>query len=107
MASYILSKNPLIVLSCLNLSTDKYIDILIHAETNQRQDVDLTILRQPPMRATSILYPIDVEEEEQIQLKQLKDAKKRLYDMKEGEGITFEQLLLNLSVSEETYLLSH
>ena len=62
---------------------------------------------QPPMRATTILYPIDVEEEEQIQLKQLKDAKKRLYGMKEGEGITFEQLLLNLSVSEETYLLSH
>ena len=59
------------------------------------------------MRATTILYPIDVEEEEQIQLKQLKDAKKRLYGMKEGEGITFEQLLLNLSVSEETYLLSH
>ena len=107
MTSYILSKNPLIVLSCLNLSTDKYIDILIHAETNQRQNVDLTILSQPPMRATTILYPIDVEEEKQIQLKQLKDAKKRLYDMKEGEGITFEQLLLNLSVSEETYLLSH
>ena len=59
------------------------------------------------MRATTILYPIDVEEEEQIQLKQLKDAKKQLYGMKEGEGITFEQLLLNLSVSEETYLLSH
>ena len=59
------------------------------------------------MRATTILYPIDVEEEKQIQLKQLKDAKKRLYDMKEGGGITFEQLLLNLRVSEETYLLSH
>ena len=59
------------------------------------------------MRATTILYPIDVEEEEQIQLTQLKDPKKRVYDMKEGEGITFEQLPLNLSVSEETYLLSH
>ena len=59
------------------------------------------------MRATTILYPIDVKEEEQIQLKQLKVAKKRLYDMKEGEGIPFEQLLLNLSVSEKTFLLSH
>ena len=32
---------------------------------------------QAPMRATTILYPIDVEEEEQTQLKQLKDAKKQ------------------------------
>ena len=32
-----------IILSCLNLSTDKYIDIFVHAESNQRQNVDLTI----------------------------------------------------------------
>ena len=57
-----------------------------------------------------ILYPIDVEEEEQPQLKQLKETwksiKERLNDMKEGEDIVFEQLLLNLYVSEETYLLA-
>ena len=50
-----------------------------------------------------ILYPIDVEEEEQPQLKQLKETwksiKERLNDMKEGEDIVFEQLLLNLYVS--------
>ena len=62
--------------------------------------------RQSPMRATTILYPIDVEEEEQTQLKQLKDAKKQLNDRKEGEDITFEQLLLNLNASEETHLLA-
>ena len=65
---------------------------------------------QPPMRATTILYPISVEEEEHAQLKQLKETwksiKKQLNDMKEGEDITFEQLLLNLNVSEETYLLA-
>ena len=57
-----------------------------------------------------ILYPIDVEEEEQTQLKQLKETwksiKERLNDMKEGEDIVFEQLLLNLYVSVETYLLA-
>ena len=58
------------------------------------------------MRATTILYPIDVEEEDQTQLKQLKDAKKQLNDMKEGEDITFEQLLLNLNLSEETHLVA-
>ena len=45
-----------------------------------------------------ILYPIDVEEEEQTQLKQLKETwksiKERLNDMKKGEDIVFEQLLL-------------
>ena len=61
---------------------------------------------QPLMRATTILYPIDVEEEDQTQLKQLKDAKKQLNDMKEGEDITFEQLLLNLNLSEETHLVA-
>ena len=57
-----------------------------------------------------ILYPIDVEEEEQPQPKQLKETwksiKERLDDMKEGEDIVFEQLLLNLYVSVETYLLA-
>ena len=32
--------------------------------------------------------------------------KKQLNDIKEGEDITFEQLLLNLNVSEETYLVA-
>ena len=58
------------------------------------------------MRATTILFPIDVEEEDQTQLKPFKDAKKQLNDMKEGEDITFQQLLLNLNLSEETYLLA-
>lgn len=62
---------------------------------------------QPPMGETTILYPIDVEEDDQTQLEQLKHAKKQVNDMKKEEDITFEQLLLNLNVSEEIYLLSH
>ena len=65
---------------------------------------------QPPMKATTILYPIDVDEEAHNQLKQLKEIwkkiKKQLNDMKEGEDITVDKLLLNLNVSEETYLLA-
>lgn len=65
---------------------------------------------QPPMKATAILYPIDEDEKAPNKLKQLKETwkniKKKLNDMKEGEEITFDQLLLNLNVSEETYLLA-
>lgn len=54
------------------------------------------------MEATEILYPIDVDEKAHNQLKQLKETwkniKKKLNDMKEGEDITFDQLLLNLNV---------
>ena len=44
------------------------------------------------------------------QLKQLKETcknlKKQLDPMKEGEAITVDELLLNLNVSKETYLLA-
>ena len=54
------------------------------------------------MKATTILYPIDVDEEAHNLLKQLKEiwknTKKRLNDMKEGEDFTVDQLLLNLNV---------
>ena len=62
------------------------------------------------MEATAILYPIDLDEKAHNQLKQLKETckniKKKLNDMKEGEDITFDQLLLNVNVSHETYLLA-
>ena len=61
------------------------------------------------MEATAILYQLDVDEKAYNQLKQCqetwKNIKKKLNDMKKGEDITFDQLLLNLNVSEETYLL--
>ena len=61
------------------------------------------------MEATAILYQLDVDEKAYNQLKQRqetwKNIKKKLNDMKKGEDITFDQLPLNLNVSEETYLL--
>ena len=64
---------------------------------------------QPPMRQTKILYPLDTEipqSKVKIHKDTWKSIKKHLDDMKEGEDITFDQLLLDLSVTEENYLLA-
>ncbi|KXJ08992.1 hypothetical protein AC249_AIPGENE17524 [Exaiptasia diaphana] len=62
---------------------------------------------QPPLRETMIIYPLDNETPDS-EIKMHKDnwktIKKYLDDMIEGEDISFEQLLLNLNVSEEDYL---
>ena len=62
---------------------------------------------QPPMRSTQILYPLDVED---YQFKEHKNVwrfvKKHLNYMKEGEDITFDQLLVNLKLTEQNYLLA-
>ena len=63
---------------------------------------------QPPMRATEILYLLgDIP---QNKIKQYKDTwktiNKQLNDMKEGESITFEQLLVKLKVTENEYRLA-
>ena len=59
------------------------------------------------MRSTRILYPLDIEDDE---FEQHKDAwkliKKHLNDMKEGQDITFHQLMLNLKMTEQKYLLA-
>lgn len=64
---------------------------------------------QPPMRETKILYPLDTDMP-QTEVKMHKDTwksiKKHLDDMREGEDITFEQLLLELKMTEENYLLA-
>ena len=64
---------------------------------------------QPPMRQTKILYPLDTEipqSKVKIHKDTWKSIKKHLDDMNEGEDITFDQLLLDLSVTEENYLLA-
>ena len=64
---------------------------------------------QPPMRATEILYPLEADMP-QNKIKQHKDTwkiiNKQLNDMKEGEPITFEQLLVKLKVTENEYRLA-
>ena len=64
---------------------------------------------QPPIRSTKILYPLDdnVSEKDIRKLKvSWKNIKQQLNDMKEGENITFDQLLADLNVSENEYLLA-
>ena len=64
---------------------------------------------QPPLKQTMILYPLD-NETPHNHLQMHKDnwtcIKKYLDDMIEGEDITFDQLLYNLNVTEENYLLA-
>ena len=63
---------------------------------------------QPPMRSTQILHPLENVSEADVKiLKDLwKDIKKELNDLKEGVDITFDQLMENLGVSEERYILA-
>ena len=64
---------------------------------------------QPPMKSTSILYPLgnDMSQNEIRKHKDMwKDISKHLNDMKEGEEITFDQLLINLNVTEQNYYLA-
>ena len=61
------------------------------------------------MRSTKILYPldIDIEDSELTQHKNnWKSIQKHLNDSKEGEDITFDQLLVNLKITEQNYLLA-
>ena len=65
---------------------------------------------QPPMQSTKILYPLDIIDMEDSELKEHKNnwksIQKHLNDLKDGEDITFAQLLVNLTITEENYLLA-
>ena len=64
---------------------------------------------QPPMKSMTILDPLgdDVSESEVRKHKDTwKNISKHLNGMKEGEGITFDQLLINLKVTEQNYYLA-
>ena len=61
------------------------------------------------MRATEILYPFE-KDTSPCKIKQLKETcktiKKQLNDLKEGECLTFEELLLKIKVTENDYCLA-
>ena len=64
---------------------------------------------QPPMKSTTILHPLgdDVSETDVRKHKDTwKNISKHLNDMKEGENITFDQLLINLNVTDQNYHLA-
>ena len=61
------------------------------------------------MRTTQILYPLDDSFSGTVVRKLrecFKSIKKTLNDLKEGEDISFDQLFINLGVSEEDYILA-
>ena len=58
---------------------------------------------QLPIRSTKILYPLEdnISENNVTKLKVMwKTIKHKLDDMKEGENITFDQLMIDLNMSE-------
>ena len=63
---------------------------------------------QPPMKSTSILYPLDNMSDTDIQKHKdnWRNITKRLNDMKEGEDMTFDQLLVSLNITEQKYILA-
>ena len=85
----------------------------VHRHSHTCRKKSKTVCRfnypQPPMRSTNILYPLDIDIEDG-QLKQHKNnwniIQKHLNDLKEGDDITFNQLLLNLKMTEQNYLLA-
>ena len=63
---------------------------------------------QPPMKSTSILYPLDNMSDTDIRKHKdnWRNITKRLNDMKKGEDMTFDQLLVNLNITEQKYILA-
>ena len=62
---------------------------------------------QPPMRQTKIPLDTDMPESEMQSHKYTwKSIKQHVDDLKEGQEISFHQLLLDLKITEESYLLA-
>ena len=95
-------------LSYLTLLIDKHTDTPTLVEKKSKKECWFNY-PQPPIRSTKILYPLDddVSENDVRKLNVLwKNIKQQLNDMKEGENMTFDQLLTDLNVSENDYLLA-
>ena len=58
---------------------------------------------QPPTKSTSILYPLDNMSGTDIRKHKYnwRNITKRLNDMKDGEDMTFDQLLVSLNITEQ------
>ena len=80
-----------------------------HSQTCEKKGQVRFNFPQPPMRNTVILYPLDDEmssDERAKQTKQFKTVSEKTNNMRNGEDISFDELLGKLSVSEEDYLLA-
>ena len=106
------------IITCERPSNDQELGLLVnrqihrHCQTCCKQSKKAECrfnFPQPPMKSTSILYPLgnDMSETEIRKHKEIwQDISKHLNDMKEGEEITFDQLLINLNVTEQNYYLA-
>ncbi len=80
-----------------------------HSHTCRKKSKSVCRFNYPqlPMRQTRILYPLDTVDMDDNEHERHKDTwafiKKHLNDMKEGEDITFDQLLVNLKLTEKDY----
>lgn len=64
---------------------------------------------QPPMKETTTLYPLDTDitqSQRKLHEDTWKNLKQLLNDEKEGQDITFHELLSNLNISENSYILA-
>lgn len=65
--------------------------------------------QQPPMKETTTLYPLDTDitqSQRKLHEDTWKNLKQLLNDEKEGQDITFHELLSNLNISENSYILA-
>ena len=105
------------IISCKKPTDDpdllKLVNRQVHCHSHTCRKKSKTQCRfnypQPPLRSTKIVYPLDIDIQDS-ELKEHKDnwksIQKHLNDSKEGEDITFDQLLVNLKITEENYLLA-
>ena len=105
------------IISCRKPDNDTELFDLVNRQThrhshtcrNNSKKVCRFNYPQPPMRSTQILHPLDDNASETVirARKELwKNIKNKLNDLKEGEDVTYEQLLKELDVSEYQYILS-
>ena len=93
-----------------NAELDKLVNRQVHRHSHTCRRKSKAQCRfnypQPPMRSTKILYPLDVDENSENHKNVWKSIKKYLNDLKEGENITFDDLLIKLDITEKNYLLA-
>ena len=104
-------------ITCKKPNNDPELEILVnrqvhrHSHTCRKKYKNVCRFNypQPPMRRTRILYLLDsdVPNNEVTQHKdRWKNIQKYLNDLKEGEDVTYDQLLQTLNVSEDDYILA-
>lgn len=102
---YLLANGKLKTHNCKHLWTDKSIGI---SHTCRKKKCWFNY-SQPPLRTREILHPLgsDIPPHRMKQHKGTwKTIRKQLYDLKEGESITFGELLVKLKISESDYRLA-